>query len=370
MSEWQIAKSDELRANNKKLKAKNIKHKALSTLLFALSFLLFTLCFLLFAVQGYAKQNELGERIVIFPFENFSEDKNALAYVMPLIKEEIKKKGLILVDEDEVDKFLLKKRIRSTAYISRETAKKLSNELKVNVVLLGSINTFSSIETPHIGLSARLIRCSDNSIIWANHQAATGEDFITVLGIGRIESMEKLARRVINKLFDSFNLTPRYKEIESSYKIAVMPFYNKTKIRDMGMIVTYMFITELFKNERFIPMEFGDVRQLIVDLRIREKGEISLKNTKSISDLSGVDGIIVGTVDTYKIGLSDTSPPEVSISARLLDARTNKILWSDFDTYKGDDDIIVLDWRRIRSVENVAYKVVSRLIGKMSEVKW
>lgn len=361
------AKSNELRANNKKLKAKS---KVLCFMPFALSFVLFALCFLLFAVQGYAEKNELGERIVIFPFENFSEDKDALTHVMPLIKEEIKKKKLILVDEDEVDKFLLKERIRSTAYISRETAKKLSNELKVNVVLLGSINTFSNVGTPHIGLSARLVRCSDNSIIWADHEAATGEDFITVLGMGRIESMEKLARKVINKLFDSFNLTPRYKEIESSYKIAVMPFYNKTKIRDIGMVITYMFITELFKNERFIPLEFGDVRQLIVDLRIKEKGEISLKNTKSISDLSGVDGIIVGTIDTYREGLSETSPPEVSISARLLDARTNKILWSDFDTYKGDDDIIVLDWRRIRSVENVAYKVVTRLIEKMSEVKW
>lgn len=361
------AKSNELRANNKKLKAKS---KVLCFMPFALRFVLFVLCFLLFAVQGYAEKNGLGERIVIFPFENFSEDKDAMAYVMPLIKEEIKKKGLILIDEDEINNFLLKERIRSTAYISRETAKKLSNELKVDVVLLGSINIFSNVETPHIGLSARLVRCSDNSIIWADHKAATGEDFMTVLGMGRIENMEKLARKVINKLFDSFNLTPRYKEIESSYKIAVMPFYNKTKIRDIGMVITYMFITELFKNERFIPLEFGDVRQLIVDLRIKEKGEISLKNTKSISDLSGVDGIVVGTIDTYREGLSETSPPEASISARLLDARTNKILWSDFDTYKGDDDIIVLDWGRIRSVENVAYKVVTRLIGKMSEVKW
>ncbi len=306
--------------------------------------LLIVLCLLLFAVEGYAGQRVQGERIAIFPFENFSEDKDALTYVMPLIKEKMQEKGLSVVDEEEMNNFLLKERIRSTAYISREISRKLSDELKVDFVLLGSINTFLKKENPHIGLCARLVRCSDNSIIWADHEAATGEDFVTVLGIGKIETIDELTKEVVDKLFNSFDITTPHKEIESTYRIAVMPFHNKTKVRGIGMAITYMFITELLKSERFVPLEFGEVRQLIVNLRIREKGELSFKNKKSISNLSMVDGIIVGTIDTYREGLSDTSPPEVSISARLLNARENRILWSDFYTYKGDDDIIILDW--------------------------
>ncbi len=332
--------------------------------------LLIVLCLLLFAFEGYAGQKVQGERIVIFPFENFSEDKDALTYVMPLIKEKIQKKGLSVVDEEEMNIFLLKERVRSTAYISKEISRKLSDELKVDFVLLGSINTFLKMENPHIGLCARLVRCSDNSIIWADHEAATGEDFVTILGIGKIETIDELAKEVVNKLFNSFDINAPHKEIESTYRIAVMPFYNKTRVRGIGMAITYMFITELLKSEKFVPLEFGDVWQLIVNLRIREKGELSFKNMKSISNLSMVDGIIVGAIDTYREGLSDTAPPEVSISARLLDARENKIRWSDFYTYKGDDDIIILDWGRIRSVENVAYKAVSRLVKEMGRAEW
>ena len=37
---------------------------------------------------------------------------------------------------------------------------------------------------------------------------------------------------------------------------------------------------------------------------------------------------------------------------------------------KGDDNIFMLDWGRIRSAENVAYKAVSKLVKEMSKAKW
>jgi hypothetical protein len=37
---------------------------------------------------------------------------------------------------------------------------------------------------------------------------------------------------------------------------------------------------------------------------------------------------------------------------------------------KGDEDIIVLDWRRMRAVDSVAYKAVKELIQKMEKAKW
>ena len=78
----------------------------------------------------------------------------------------------------------------------------------------------------------------------------------------------------------------------------------------------------------------------------------------------------MGTVELYSEGLETSSPPEVAINARLIDVRKNRILWYDGYQLNGDEDIIAFDWGRIRSVDNVAYEVVQKLIEKMGTVKW
>ncbi|MFZ3138935.1 MAG: hypothetical protein WA126_16260 [Thermodesulfovibrionales bacterium] len=286
-----------------------------------------------------------------------------------MIRSKLEEKGFEVLDDDSLNKFLLKERIRSTGYISKDIAKKIGEELNVKAILVGSVNSFTSGENPRVGFSARLVDSSDNTILWANHAAATVEDFTTILGLGRITTIDRLISKVIDKLFDSFNTAPSGKETESTYRIAVMPFQNKSKMKDVGMIATYMFIDELFKNKKFVPLEYGDVRFLIVNLRIRDKGELDFEKTEAISGTTGVDGIIVGTVEVYKEG-EGTAPPEASISARLIDAHKNKILWSDSFQLKGDDNIFMLDWGRMYSAESVSYKAIANLVKGMRKAKW
>jgi TolB-like protein len=78
----------------------------------------------------------------------------------------------------------------------------------------------------------------------------------------------------------------------------------------------------------------------------------------------------VGTVEFYSDGLDTSSPPEVAISARLINTRKNRIVWSDSVQLSGDEDIVVFDWGRIRSVDNVAYRIVTKLIQRMATTKW
>jgi TolB-like protein len=312
---------------------------------------------------------DLRPKIALFPLENFSEDSKALAYVMPLLREKLRKKGISVIDEDSLDRFLLKGRVRATGYISNDLAKKAGEELNIKAIFVGSINTFEGGKNPQVGFSARLVSSSDGSIIWADHAAATGEDYEGLLGLGRIDTIEDLTDKVMDKLLDSFSMTPPFKEKELTYTIAVMPFRNKSNIKDAGMIATYLFITELFKSERFEPIEFGEVRRLVVTIRVRSKGELDYIKTEAISETSGVDGILVGTVEHYSEE-TGTAPPKTLISARLLDARNERILWYDGYTYRGDDGISVFDWGRIRSAENVACKVVRKLVKDLRNVEW
>jgi hypothetical protein len=77
--------------------------------------------------------------------------------------------------------------------------------------------------------------------------------------------------------------------------------------------------------------------------------------------------ILVGTVEDYSDGKKTSRPPEVSITARLIDSPKNSIIWFNYSRMNGKDDIIVLDWREIRSVDKVAHTIVSRLVRAIEE---
>jgi len=334
-------------------------------------FLFFILFSLLFSVyEGYAAQPSQKIKIALFPFENLTDDKTALEQIMPVLKGQLEAKGLEVVDENSLNKFLLKERIRSIGYISKDIAQKIGRELNVKAILVGSINSFYPQKNPQVGLLARLIDSTDGSILWANQASATGEDFTKILGLGTVTDMDRLISIVTDRLLTSFNITSPHKEKELTHRIAVMPFQNKSRHKDAGMIATYMFLVELFKNKGFEPLEYGEIRRLIVDLRVRNRGELDYNSIKALSENLGVEGVLVGTVESYSDGLDTSSPPEVAISARLINTRKNRIVWSDSVQLNGDEGIVVLDWGRIRSIDSVADRVVTKLIQRMATAKW
>lgn len=342
-------------------------HNRLSPIVFCTIFLV--LCFSLFAASEAAPPSQ-KIRIALLPFENLTDDKTAFDQIMPMVKNGIESKGFELVNSDSLNNFLCKERVRSTGYISMDVARKVKKEFNVEGILVGSITSYYPLQNPQAGLIARLIDPTKGVIVWANQASATGEDFTTILGLGTIRSIEKLIPKVVNRLFDSFSVTPFYKEKEQTHRIAVMPFQNKSGRCDAGMVVTYMFLCDLQKQKGFEPVDYGEIRRLIVDLRVRSRGELDYRNIKLFSEDLNVDGIVVGTVEQYADGLDTSSPPQVAISARLITARGNRILWSDSVQVNGDQGIIILDWGRIRAVDSVAYEVVTELIEKMEEAKW
>ena len=342
---------------------------ALRTLLLAFSTLLFALSTSLFSNVDAAQPTD-KLRIALFPFENLTDDNSALIEIMSVVKGRLEKRGLEIVDDDTLNKFLLKERVRSTGYVSRDIAQKLEKELNVNAILVGSITSYYNIKNPQVGVLARLVDSTNGVILWANQASATGEDYTKILGLGTVKTMDRLIPIVVDRLLDSFSSETPPKAKELTHRIAVMPFQNKSKHKDAGMVVTYMFLIGLYKNAGYEPIEYGDIRRLTVDFRIKHRGELDYKNIGGMSEALGVDGIVVGTVELFYDGLDTSLPPEVAISARLISAHKDRILWSDSVQLNGDEDIIALDWGRIRAIDSVAYKVVKELIQKMEKTKW
>jgi TolB-like protein len=325
---------------------------------------------LLLVHTGDAAQQSDKIRIALFPLENLTDDKNAVIDIMPVLKSQLERKGLEIVDDDSLTKFLLKERVRSTGYVFRDIVQKMGKELNVKATLIGSITSYDPLKNPQAGIVARLIDSSSGVVLWANQASATGEDFTKILGLGTVKTMDRLIPIVVDRLLSSFSTSLPHKEKELTHRIAVMPFQNKSKHKDAGMVVTYMFLGEVFKHAGYEPVEYGEIRRLTLDHRIRHRGELDYKNIEGLSEALGVDGIVVGTVELFSDGLDTSSPPEVAISARLINARKSRILWSESIQVKGDEGVIALDWGRIRAIDSVANKAVTKLIQQMEKTKW
>ncbi|MEK7773820.1 MAG: hypothetical protein AAB307_05685, partial [Deltaproteobacteria bacterium] len=142
----------------------------------------------------------LLKRVVILPFENFTENPGAVSFIKKALKEELRKKGLILIaSEDMVEDFLAKRRMRFTNSVTRFAAREMGMVLDADAVMVGSVDIFSEGANgdARAGITARLVSTVDGSILWADNIAYTGRDFEGVLGIGTIDSLDKIAALVV-----------------------------------------------------------------------------------------------------------------------------------------------------------------------------
>jgi len=308
------------------------------------------------------KTKEKKERIALLPFDNFSNNNEALNTIMPLILNQLEDMGYDVIDYEEVEAYLCERRIRHSSFVSREVATELRKNKMVNTAIAGSVLTFSTEGNPKIGILARWLDLKTGHVIWSDFVSLTGEDYTRILGLGTIKSIDTLIPNALNNLFATLGNNLHEKEYNKKYKIAILPFKNESKHRNAGIIITHLFQNELANNPMFDPVDYGDVKKTIVNLRVRRKGEVDYNNLQALSKLLGVDVVLTGTVEKYQSGQEYSSPPRITISARLLDSRRNRILWYDNLQLDGEDNIIALDWGRLRSADKVAYGAVSGLV--------
>lgn len=118
-------------------------------------------------------------------------------------------------------------------------------------------------------------------------------------------------------------------------KIAVMPFesfvgndeYAGEKIRRVVM-------TELLMNG-FEVMEPGEVSKELGAIK-KALQVLTVDDLKKIAKTLGVDALMMGSVETYKISPGLTVPyPDVSINLRLFDAASGNVSWSIVHTSGG-----------------------------------
>ncbi len=150
-------------------------------------------------------------------------------------------------------------------------------------------------------------------------------------------------------------------------KIAVFPFRNNTKAAEASKMVTAAFMAGLVETRRF-QVEFpGTVRSFLVSERIIVRTGVDLNTISVMSKRLGVDAVILGQVEEY-VGAEKAGGdalPVVSISSRMVDSETGRIMWMAQHRRTGDDYTKILDLGRVRSVGALARNVVGEMIETM-----
>jgi TolB-like protein len=139
--------------------------------------------------------------IAVLPIENLSGTRSHSRAVLQRLRSRLELNGLRLVDEEILDTFMHRERIRAASGLSREESRAIKEATGAGAVLITSITAYREAPPLEVSMFARLVSTGDQpEIIWMNSIGLTGEDAVGLLGIGRVTDAGVLLEKVIQRL--------------------------------------------------------------------------------------------------------------------------------------------------------------------------
>jgi TolB-like protein len=110
------------------------------------------------------------------------------------------------------------------------------------------------------------------------------------------------------------------------FKIAIMPFKGPTEL--IGQAVSDMFVTEILRCQYYELVERSQMANVLSESELALSG-LSATKAAEVGGMMGADGVMIGTISEYEtVASRGHAIPVVGISARLIDCKTGKIVWS------------------------------------------
>jgi hypothetical protein len=300
----------------------------------------------------------------------------------------LERRGVNIVDEETVKKFIESKRIRYLGGISRIAARDLRWETGAEAVLLTTLETYSELPPPKIALTSRLVSTGSNpQILWVDGVGMAGDDSIGLLELSLIQDPEKLLRKALPNLSASLaayfsgrrywtgserkilkfwpKLFYRFPVLEPGreYTVAVIPFFNNSERRYAGDIVALHFVRKLTTTDNFSVLEPGLVRDTMLEYRVIMDDGLSQADAGLLFSKLDVDLILSGVVFDYQDYEGLVGKPKVDFSAMLMERQSREVIWACQNYNEGDEGVFFFDWGKM----NTAHKMALEMVGSALE---
>jgi len=275
-----------------------------------------------FIPPGKAGGQEPSQRhaIAVFAFEMLCDAQQPLD-VQSAVQGWLADEGIDTIAPEKLERFFVERRIRRVNVPDRAVLREMGESLAADAVLMGSVNSVSVGENPAIDLTAQLLATADSSIVWMNSVSMSGKDFETILGLGKVRSLDKLMPLAIDRLLqDMRSSLAKLRETSAAsmpFEVAQTGFYPQT-VRGgekVGVLVEIKDITGMpgYMN----AVVAGTTVTLALDREHWYKGffnapdddgtyELKVRAFDKWNELYEFEGL--GTL------VVDNSPPRVSIS--------------------------------------------------------
>jgi curli biogenesis system outer membrane secretion channel CsgG len=169
------------------------------------------------SMRPFASKNLSGAeglKMAILPFDNLSATQGAGKTMENLMLVEfLKNSPARIIDPGEMTEALSQERVRLATSIPKETIKRLGKSLGANFFIIGIVHEYQmqmasgaggAGQVPVLSITMRIIDAENGEIVWAINAARRGNDRETVFGIGRVESIDRLAEETSREVAEAF----------------------------------------------------------------------------------------------------------------------------------------------------------------------
>jgi TolB-like protein len=331
--------------------------------------------------------------IAVFPMENLSGTIAPIRPIMGLVLDELRGRGIPILEGPGLEPFLAKYRIRYTAGLDETVGRALKNEMGIDGVLIASLELYSATVPPKVALTARLVATGEIPyILWTDGVGLAGDDHPGLLGLGLIEDPEVLARRGVNTLVDSlerylsgesgkrgpskvkskFRPKTVYRspalEFDKRRSVAVVPFFNESDRKNAGDMLVLQLVRGLSEFPDVAVIEPGLVRSAFLTLRIIMDQGVSLTDASALFSVIDADFVLAGRVFDYQDYEGIWGNAKANFSVQLIEKKTQKVVWSSVSRNAGNDGVYFFDVGRVNTVNAMTAQMVEsvgqRMVGR------
>lgn len=335
--------------------------------------------------------------IAVLPVENLSGSAAPLKIIRDGLIERMKRRGLLVLDDEALETFMARHRVRYTGGVSRELGHSLRAEAGVKAVLVGSLDLYGEAQPPRMALTLRLVSTGERPVIrWMDSVSVAGNDAPGFLSLGLIRDPRRLLGIVTARAVDSmagylaegrrgdagdgragamsgrfrprefFGPPARFADREKTLTVAVLPIFEDSTRRHAGEIVRLQILRSLVGRENLVVIDPGEIRAAFLSSRTILQGGLSLPQGDLLLELVDADLFFYGSVKEYQDGTS-MSAPVVNFTCQVLDPRRKKVIWSSISHNRGDDGVFFFDVGRVNTAPAMLSAMTTRMTAKIFE---
>jgi len=150
------------------------------------------------------------------------------------------------------------------------------------------------------------------------------------------------------------------------FRLAVLPLTNLASDEAATEALGFAIVQEILARGDYVVAPHELVNEQLAELRIRYADRMSADQVTELGHRLGVDGLLVGVLDTYEYRRQDgMDVPLVSLHLRLIGVAGDRVLWAADHQRAGTDHEFLLGYGLARSLAQLGQQTVREMIATM-----